>query len=644
MRWFRSPRPTATPLRDAPGDPSAEGVRSAVRDVLRPAHFYVGPGRDLWVVHTPPEEVFWEIYRGRLLDPSQTRQRRSLESWSVFPVENGRPSPEPILSLKLDLAAGQVHVVRAIYSYVWEGYDAGNNVFLSRETTRWVRELTGTIDLARLSSVEELCDELISRLFHAVVGSSRLPLTSVESPLPDFSLGRLGYFHRPAGARPVTSGTELATEALHGQLVWPEKAKLLELLWRLPGPSDEGAALTAFLRRWAGLGHDKDDFLRLLREVFNDVSLSPDTPFVDRVLRSVRHLTATGYLGAADHADFLGYLLRNLGRHLTAYDLITFHHRGANYPDALLLDRTLKALLALVEEHPELFTGPAEGGDADGRRLRRRALRQGWLLRRFYEGLPVPDAPTSPGENARVLPPPYTRVPEAQIADPAQRTKRLFAGDPSESLLGTHGRAVLAQSVADLADPRELRELGTAVFLDRPLGVFKAAGEPDPTPLLSYMAVSRSVAERRLRFLAEAGPLRPDDLGDRLRALRVRAVEGITLAGRRRPMVPGKVSLEDAHQVADDFVILGTTRRSVGDLLAALEPDAALNTLAARERATIIRADAVADAPPGVLRVYDNRFRLRLEVKLHAGGGYVSRGGVEYPARGPEVVAAEEGA
>ena len=60
--------------------------------------------------------------------------------------------------------------------------------------------------------------------------------------------------------------------------------------------------------------------------------------------------------------DFLGWLLRQIGRHLTAYDLVTFHHRGANYPDALVLDAVLKAYLARIEREPELFL---DGGDAE---------------------------------------------------------------------------------------------------------------------------------------------------------------------------------------------------------------------------------------------------------------------------------------
>ena len=40
----------------------------------------------------------------------------------------------------------------------------------------------------------------------AVVGTSRLPLTSVEAPLPAFTFGQLAYFYRSdAGTEPIRS-------------------------------------------------------------------------------------------------------------------------------------------------------------------------------------------------------------------------------------------------------------------------------------------------------------------------------------------------------------------------------------------------------------------------------------------------------
>ena len=83
----------------------------------------------------------------------------------------------------------------------------------TRERRRWVRELAGTIRLAEFGRAEALRDELACRLFRAVVGASRLPLHSVEAPLPAFSLGRLFYRYRPEaspGAGPLRTADELA--------------------------------------------------------------------------------------------------------------------------------------------------------------------------------------------------------------------------------------------------------------------------------------------------------------------------------------------------------------------------------------------------------------------------------------------------
>src|SRR5207247_11438994 len=111
--------------------------------------------------------------------------------------------------------------------------------------------------------------------------------------------------------------------------------------------------------------------------------------FVDKSLSLLEALRVHGHLTTGQQIDALGGLLRQLGRHLTAYDLVTFHHRGANYPDALLLDAALKNYLSLIERQPDLLMGASRVN-----MLRRRALRQACLLRHVYEGHAVPDAPT----------------------------------------------------------------------------------------------------------------------------------------------------------------------------------------------------------------------------------------------------------
>ncbi|HZT83783.1 MAG TPA: hypothetical protein VFA26_26365, partial [Gemmataceae bacterium] len=228
MPRFRPVNPAAPPSRP----PSLDDARRLIADAVRPAHFFVGPATRLEWEHVA-EEVSWEVFRARLLDPAQTRQRRRFEAWNVYLVEDGGRAPEPVLSVKLDAAAAQVHVVRAIHCYAWEGYDAGGNVILSRQTKQWVRELVGTLDLADFADADALSDEIICRLFQAVVGTSRLPLTSLEAPLPAFAFGELGYFYRvlAANAGPMRTWQELLTHGWHS-LSRDEEQKLVELCLR----------------------------------------------------------------------------------------------------------------------------------------------------------------------------------------------------------------------------------------------------------------------------------------------------------------------------------------------------------------------------------------------------------------------------
>jgi hypothetical protein len=255
----------------------------------------------------------------------------------------------------------------------------------------------------------------------------------------------------------------------------------------------------------------------------------------------------------------------------------------------------------------------------------------------------VPDAPTSPGENARVLPPPLARVPEEQILQPHRRSRKLFAGQPLAGRLRGRTRELLRRSIEDLSRPEELQELGTALFLDRPLGAGKPPAAPDQTPLLSYVAFSPSLARRRLEELA--GHL---DLLDRaqITALSGRLSEeapaGLPLAalfpgGRATPTRPGTVSLADALRVADDFLLLWTTRRTV-EAFCDLFDLHSLDYLAPGRKVLLVGGAA---GPEEVrLVVYDEALRRRLELTLDPQRGYAIRGGVEYPAEGLAVAGA----
>ncbi len=625
---------------------SLQEVCEAIADALQPAHFFVAPPLELVWEHVDREVIPWEIFRGRLLDRSQTRELAELESWNIYQVEKGSRSAEPLLSVKLDGSGGRIYVVRAIHCYAWEGYDSGNNVFLSRQTQKWVRELVGQICIDRFTDLEPLHDELVCLVFHAVVGTSRLPLTSVEAPLPQFTLGRLAYFHRPGVLNehePIRSPGALVELYQGLQLTALESAKLLETVLRatpanvwpglsLRSPGDKSRASL----RSAPATHG---WLAVLRRLFDEVALSPYTGFVDSALRFLHFLEDNGSLSAADAVDFLSYLLRHVVRHLTAYDLITFHHQGANYPDALLLDAALKEYLQRIERAPGLFfPDSADDSQVEHRkRIRRRALRQAWLLRRFYEGLAIPDAPTSPGENARILPPPHVRVPEEQILDPTKRTKRLFDGDPLSDHIGSRSRQALELSAQDLSHQTELRELGLALFLDRPLGIGKAPTEPDQTLLMSYEAFSRSIAQRRLRYLSDELGLIAAVQGDTLLTqLREVQVPGVPLPLAKALPRPGAVSPDDACRVAPDFVFLRTTRRSLLDLRDQLDFSEVDRQVGPDVFAPDKRALFVRDDEPEWLALYDADLKKRLRLCVRAEECYIHRGGCEMPFGGLE--------
>jgi hypothetical protein len=530
---------------------------------LAPGRFV--SARPLALAAAVAERTRWEVFQGRLLDESHTREERTFTSWNL------QDDRGPVLSLKLDAERGELHVVRFVESYVHEGYDSGGGVFATRERQKPVRELIATFGLA---GTADLGGEVTSALARAVTGT-RLPLTPAEAPLPAFSFGRL-YYHPDE----------------------PEPSRELEFDLRSRPPEEMAA-------KWAS----RPDLFATLRQVFLDVSLSPYTDFVDRVLAFLARLEPVAVL------DFEAWLLRLVARHLTAYDLVMFHHRGANYPDAVLLDAVLADFLARLEQRPELFEG-------DPGIRRRSALRQAYVLRRRYEEHPVPDVPTSPGEHARVYPDGYPRVPEEQILQTNRRRKRLFAGDPLRDRLTPLARDVIVQSVADLAIEAERLELGAAVYLDRPFGGGKGAVAADPTPALASLAYSRSVATQRLRLLeTDLGVTGPDaPLG----------LPGLPLDRIGGPVRQGTVSLADAARCAGDFVFRRTLPASIRGLLGLFDFGEFAERLAGR---VLLTRSA---SGPGVV-VYDEQWRARLEFEPALERGYAARRGVDVPAAGLRV-------
>ncbi len=632
MLQFRPPLAESGPVLDL------LEIGQLIDDAMRPGQFFVAADLRLTWIAARAETIPWEIFRGRLLDRTQTRAQKSFLSWHVIQEDDAQPATEPMLSVKLDVHERRLHVTRGLLSYVWEAFDAGGGID-SREAMRWTRELVGAIALEQFADPASLRDELIGLIWQAVVGSSRLPLTSVEAPLPAYVFGQFHYlYHADAGESSRTCWQELMSYLFAPGLGW-RAIKLIEFVLRHISPADLPRflelLLTANPHGWAvGV------LTQWWREIFNDISLSPYTRVVENALTAIDLLAERAAISVGQRIHFLGHLLRKLGRHLTAYDLVTFHHRGANYPDALLLDTVLKRYLLAIERFPDRFLG-----DEPKARLRRRALRQGCLMRRHYEGHLVPDVPTSPGENARVMPASHRRVPEEQLLQAQRRRRQLFADDPLTNLLTDLARLILAKSVADLENIEERAELGLAVFIDRPLGYAKAPAEPDQTPLLAHEALSPSIARRRwlelLRLCDEAG------VSIERESLQPLFDHGPWPTGLPHAQVAEcprpTAALCDVRKVADDFLILRT--KPVG-LLSILARFDLIQTL--RKRHQVFHANAADfprlcvqgydDARQPVLALYDEQLRRRVEMRVDDSQGYVTRAGVEMPKAGLRVL------
>jgi hypothetical protein len=366
--------------------------------------------------------------------------------------------------------------------------------------------------------------------------------------------------------------------------------------------------------------------------VFNGVSLSPYTRFVDNVQICLG-------VGAPASEILAVYtrLLNQLNRHLTAYDLVTFHHRGANYPDALLLDALLKTYVGMTA-----WTEFRNRDDSVAQ-MRRRALRQACLLRRHYHGHLVPDAPTSPGENARVLPASHPRVPEEQLTQTMRRRKQLFADVPLRDLLTGPAREALALAVADLEHVEERDEMGLGLFIDRPLGYSKAIGEPDQTPLFAHEAFSPAIARRRWTELKKlCGELGIDIATDKLDALFAvgalpKGLPHAELAECPRPVA----ALADVRKVAADFVILRTLPRGLKVLLDLFDWRSLLELYRLQflaEGRVRLCVQALDEHQRPVLALFDDNFRRRLEIAIEVTGGFVTRAGMESPRSGLRVV------
>ncbi|MEX0677485.1 MAG: hypothetical protein WD063_10450 [Pirellulales bacterium] len=611
----------------------------AIDRALRPGCFFLAPPGRLRIERVAEEEVRWEIFRGHLVEAAFARASERFAAWHVYVDSDETPGAAPLVSVRWQRERNTIYVTRQILTHGFKAYEDAPGVILTRPVEKWVTELVGSVKPRGIDG-GKVAQELGRTLFLAVVGTSRLPITSLESPLPAFSLGRLAYlpipFYLSDAQQPWSDAVELLAEAIASGRELEEQAKALETALRATS-LDSLARIVDFLDETFSRDERSAEWLGwMLRAVFNGVALSPYTHFADALVWLIIALAELEWFGPVEALDTIGYMLRHLSRHLTAFDLTLFHNFGANYPDALFLESLLTAHLGLSARHPEVALDSGRAA-----RLRRRALRQACLVRRQYEGHLVPDAPTSLGENSRVLGEPFPRVPEEQILEPRKRRRKLFAETGTVDLLGPFGGRLLRKSLADLDEPLELRELGMAVFLDRPLGALKEPGEVDRTPLLSYEAFSRSIARRRIGELIAAGWIEEARRVALLAALETLSIQGvpvIELATRERP---GVVTIADARKVAADFVLLRTTHSSLSGLFKHLDwrplPDVSPEThnwLIDDPDALLVQHVAADEPGRPVLRFYRGD-RLRLELGLPRASRstaiYEESQGVEFP-------------
>jgi len=621
---------------------------AAVDGVLRPEEFLSGAGCVLRISPPRRDEPRWELFQGQLLGPDQTRRTQPFVRWDLFldvapDASNehtaGWKCDAPIIVLLYSATQNRLFLVRSLQVYGWQASETSPGVIVSHAAllTRW--ELVGSLAVPAAAEVPatrrgrdvsrdqespplSIADGLRTLLRMACTGISRLPILSVEAPHPAFTFGNLcaglGAWHDSAAsgdrdAAPLSDpiaawDLEVAFALRHASLPRPwvvefilrmipahRLAMLAQRIKAATAPCDNGLPDTVPHERALPVW----DMPALLRSVFHQVSLTPATDFLEKFVELLRLLPqqngAKNNVSVAEMFDLCGFFVRQLCRHLNAYDLRRFHSYGANYPDAILIDGLLVLLVEWGIAHPELLDGSAPAPIA-----RRQALLHAWLTRGGYEGLPVPEHPTTQGENLRMIPG-RARLDEGQIVDPERRDKRLFQGERTADEIAAPLRDRLSDAVADLRDPTLVREFGMALFLDRPFGVGKDMGELDRTPLIASTAHSCQIARSRIERLRSHGFAVPETgvAGD-LRDGRHSAGDFDGIPALRYPSTPrpGVICQHDALQTADDFRWRYTVRSSRRILLDQLLPEA--SDIPAAEPGLLLRTADLAAARRGL--------------------------------------------
>ena len=265
-----------------PGD-----LETILERALASGLFFVKRDHQL-LFHPPREEtITWEIFRGQLLDSRHTREQQAFLSYHVG-ISESEGAHLPLLSFRV--TESTIHVTRWLHLRIWEAFD-DNGAIGSRETERWVEELVGTASLAEFNDHDSLLQEVRLLVFHAFVGLSRLPLNSVEAPLPAFSLGLAGFFPNMNEADDcIRDPLALLNRPPSGRIPVLEESKLLELFLRTGSPSELRRGALEFARRIQDGSEHEAALAARLRRLFNESSLTPYTDLVEKALVFARLL------------------------------------------------------------------------------------------------------------------------------------------------------------------------------------------------------------------------------------------------------------------------------------------------------------------------------------------------------------------
>jgi hypothetical protein len=188
----------------------------------------------------------------------------------------------------------------------------------------------------------------------------------------------------------------------------------------------------------------------------------------------------------------------------------------------------------------------------------------------------------------------------------------------------------------ELADPVTLRELGTALYLDRPFGASKPNASLDLTPLLSYELFSRSVVYQRMQRITNLEPWLASNPAavDALKKLEALDVPGLKVPPPIRSSQT--VKLQDCWRIADDFVVRRPTPATTRQLRACFDWEAVPAPFRDWHQRGLMPmpVPGVNAQEPTRIVFYDAVFNPEFECRVAAEDGFERHAALELPKPG----------